>query len=168
MQEQGADKNSGQPPDRRRGDGGVYLVIAEESPEFELALRFALRRAALNRGHVGILQVMEDEESMHWRKVEARMARELRAQAEKALWNAARRAHEIGGIMPALYLRDGSRTDAVIETINEDATIRTLVIAGTPGGPGPLVSYFTGKGLAKLRVPVIVVPGGFAAESGAD
>ena len=33
-------------------------------------------------------------------------------------------------------------------------------LAGVSGsaGPGPMVSYFSGKGLAKLRVPVVIVP----------
>jgi hypothetical protein len=36
-----------------------------------------------------------------------------------------------------------------------------LVLGGgtQANGPGALVAYFTGKGLGKLRVPVLVVPG---------
>jgi hypothetical protein len=154
--------------ERRQGDGGVYLVVAEESAEFELALRYACRRARTNRAHVGILQVMEVEDFIHWSNLEARMRRELRGQAEKALWAAAKRANDINGHMPILYIREGARVDAITETINEDHNIRNLIIAGTASGPGPLVSHFTGKGLAKMRVPVIVVPGGLGAENRVD
>ena len=50
--------------------------------------------------------------------------------------------------------------------INEDPTISILVLAaGTgPEGPGPLISYLAGKAVAKLRIPVTIVPGGLTQE----
>ena len=145
----------------RRGDGGVYLVVADESEEFHLALRYAARRAHTYRAHVGILHVINVEEFVHWGNVEARLRKEMREQAEKFVWNMAKKVNDLNGLVPVVYIGEGSRTDVIIDTINEDTHIRTLILAGSTqgAGPGPLVNYFTGKGLARLRVPVVVVPG---------
>jgi hypothetical protein len=46
--------------------------------------------------------------------------------------------------------------------INEEPTISILVLAAGTGaeGPGPLISYLTGKQAARLRIPITIVPGG--------
>ncbi len=145
----------------RRGDGGVYLVLADETEEFRVALRYAARRAQTHRAHLGILHVMTIDEFQHWGNVESIMRAELRQQAEKYIWSVAKDVHELNGIMPVLYIMEGDRHDALVKLIDEDMTIRVLMLGGgtTSAGPGPLVSYFTGKGLSRLRVPVVVVPG---------
>ena len=45
-----------------------------------------------------------------------------------------------------------------------DLSITKLILGGSvqSKSPGPLVSYFTGKGLSKLRVPLTIVPGNLA------
>ncbi len=145
----------------RRGDGGIYLVVAEDTDEFRVALRYAARRAQTHRAHVGILHVMTIDEFQHWGNVEAMMRHELRQQAEKYIWSLAKDVYELNGMTPVLYIKEGNRQDALIETVNEDTMIRVVMLgAGTASsGPGPLVSYFTGKGLSRMRVPVLVVPG---------
>jgi len=145
----------------RRGDGGVYLVVSDGTDEFAIALRYAARRAEAGRAHVGILHVINIDDFQHWTNVEERMRRELRAEAEKTLWNDARVVNELNGMRPVLYLAEGVRTDAIVETINGDDHIRMLILGGgtQASGPGPLVAHFTGKGLGRLRVPVLVVPG---------
>ena len=145
----------------RRGDGGVYLVVAEDNAEFGVALRYAARRAQAHRAHVGILHVINIDDFQHWGKVEEMMMQELRAEAEKQIWAHAKTVNDLNGIYPVLYFAEGHRTDTIIEVIDQDENIRTLILGGAEqaSGPGPLVSYFTGKGLAKLRVPVVVVPG---------
>ena len=62
----------------RRGDGGVYLVVADGSDEFNIALRYAARRAETSRAHVGILYIISVDDFQHWSNVEAVMRRELR------------------------------------------------------------------------------------------
>lgn len=145
----------------RRGDGGVYLVSADDSDEFSVALRYAARMAVAERGKLAILSVVETGDVQHWGAVEERMRRDLRMETELFLWNVARQVNEISGLMPILDIAEGSRTDCLIEAINADASIRMLVLGAETGagGPGKLVSYFTGKGLVRLRVPVMVVPG---------
>ncbi len=145
----------------RRGDGGTYLVVADESHEFDVALRYAARMARSNRGHLGILSVMNIGDVQQWDMIESMMRRELREQAEKLVWAVARRANDLNGEIPALYVHEGAHSDVLVDLINEDPSIRMLILgAGTSiTGPGPLVSYFTGKGIGRLKIPVLVVPG---------
>ncbi len=145
----------------RRGDGGVYLVVAEETEESARALRYAARLADANRGHVAIFYAVNIDDFQHWHKVEAMMRREMRDQAEKFIWNVARTVNDLNGSIPVLYIREGNRTDILVDIINEDMNIKMMVLGGgtQAAGPGPLVSHFTGKGLGRLRVPVLVVPG---------
>jgi len=50
--------------------------------------------------------------------------------------------------------------------IEEEPSISILVLAaGTgPEGPGPLISYLTGKPAARLRIPITIVPGRLTVE----
>lgn len=145
----------------RRGDGGVYLIVADNSEEFPVVLRYACRLASSNRGHVAILYVMEIDEFQHWGNVESRMRQEMRAEAEKLIWGVAQKANDLNGTVPAIYLEEGTRIDKLTEIINKDMAIRMLILAAAPGvaNPGPLVTHFSSKGLSKLRVPVVIVPG---------
>lgn len=142
----------------RRGDGGTYLVVADDTPEFTVALRYAARAAQARRGHVGILHIIEMDELQQWSGIEARMKAELRQQAEQYIWSAAKTVNELTGERPSLYIAEGARTDALAKAVNEDEAIVSLVL-GAGGANDPLVSYFTGKGISVIRVPVLVVPG---------
>lgn len=140
--------------------GGTYLVVADESEEFQIALRYATRMANANKCRLGIVYVMESQGFTHWGNIEKRIHDEQRQQAERVLNEACFEISERGGEIPALYLEEGGRIEALSNAIENDPGVSMLILAGgTQGsGPGPLVSYFTGKGLSKLRVPVIVVP----------
>lgn len=146
---------------RRDSDGGVYLVVYDETEEFSVALRYAARLAASVRGRLAILHVSDFEDFQHWNKIEDMMRREQRTEAEKNLQAIAKKVNDLNGHIPAFYMREGSKEDTILEIINEDTDIRMLILGGGTqgGGPGPLVSHFTGKGLGRLRVPVVIVPG---------
>lgn len=145
----------------RRGDGGVYLIVCDGTEEFTVASHYAARVATARRGHVAIAHITDMNEFMHWGKVEALMRHDLRLQAEKEVWQAAKTIHETHGLFPGLYIREGSSVDKILDIIEEDKNIRALILAGstTAASPGPLVSYFSGKGISRLRIPVIIVPG---------
>jgi hypothetical protein len=53
-----------------------------------------------------------------------------------------------------------------MDLVTHDPSISILVLAaGTgPEGPGPLISFLASKGLAKLRIPVTIVPGSLTHE----
>lgn len=145
----------------RKGDGGTYLTVIDETPEFEIGLRYAARLAESRRGHVALLQVVDLEDFTDWGNVEARMKAELREQAEKTAWAAAKKVFDLTGQISTLYIVEGTTKDALLETINKDDGLVMLVLGGSVGnkGPGPLINYLVSKGLGDLRVPVVVVPG---------
>ncbi|MCZ6605954.1 MAG: universal stress protein [Alphaproteobacteria bacterium] len=147
-------------------DTRIFLVVADNTPEMGKALRFAAGRAQRVGGTVGILRVVEPTDFQHWSAVGDLMRDEARAEAEKILQECAAQVQEIGGQMPILYIREGTRKDEVLALIEEEPDIRILVLSAAPGGkgPGPLISFLTKKVVGKMRVPVMLVPGGLTDE----
>jgi hypothetical protein len=139
----------------------IFLVVLDETAEMDVALKYASYRARNTGGRVALLAVTETTDFEHWMAVEDIMREERRAEAEQALQRHARVVNELTGTMPGLYVREGDRREELLRLIEEEPSISILVLgAGTgPEGPGPLVSYLTGKGLSKLDIPVTVVPG---------
>lgn len=143
----------------RRGDGGTYLVVADDSDEFKSALQYACRTVKNHRAHLGILLIIEDQDFQQWGAVEEKMKKEMREAGEKYLWTIAKTANDAGGIIPSLYFSEGDPGEALVKTIDADDNIVQLILGGAEGhSPGPLVSFCTGKGLNRLKVPVVVVP----------
>jgi len=144
----------------RKGDGGTYLVVADDSDEFKSALRYACQMAKNHRARLGILHIIEDQDFQHWGAVEVKMKKEMREQGEKYLWTVAKTANDLNGIIPSLYFAEGEAGEAVLKTIDADDHIVQLILGGgTDHSPGPLVNFCIGKGLARMKVPVVVVPG---------
>lgn len=140
----------------------IFLVVVDDSPELKVALRYASLRARKSGGRVALLYVLEPQEMQSFRAVEDLMREEQRAEAEQRLQKLAREVNQVAGTMPALILREGNRRDELMALIDEDPKISILVLAAGTGteGPGPLVSYLTGRGLPRLRIPLTIVPGG--------
>lgn len=143
----------------RKGDGGTYLVVADDSEEFKTALHYACVHARHNRARLGILHINAIDDFQQWGAVEDRMKKELREQSEKYLWTIAKMANDLNGTIPSLYIAEGEAGEALIKTIDNDTHIVKLILGGKTGpSPGPLVSFCIGKGLDRLHVPVVVVP----------
>ena len=144
----------------RKGDGGTYLVVADDTDEFRNALIYAAHTARNYRARLGILHIIENQDFQHWGSIEGRMKKEMRENAEKYLWAVAKAAQDFNGTIPSLYIAEGEAGDTVVETINNDKNIVKLILGGGKDhAPGPLVSFFTSKGLSRLNVPVVIVPG---------
>lgn len=146
----------------RRGDGGTYLIIADGSEESLIAAHYACRIADARRGYVAIAHITDLEDFVHWGKVEAMMRNDLRIQAEKEIWQMAKFINEEHPhIFPSFHIKEGTMIDEITNVIEEDKSIRALILAGSPNAnnQGPLVNHFTGKGMNSLRVPVIIIPG---------
>lgn len=139
----------------------IFLVVVDDSEELTVALRYACYRARSCHGRVAILYVMEPSEFLHWMAVENLMREEQRAEAEQKLQRYAKEVNRVSGTLPILHLREGKRRDELLKLIAEEPSISVLVLgAGTgPDGPGPLISYLTGRGLHHLRIPLTIVPG---------
>jgi nucleotide-binding universal stress UspA family protein len=144
----------------------VFLVVVDETEEQQTALHYAARRAAHTGGRLALLYVIEPSELQHWISIEQLAREEKREEAEQLLQRLCEEIAPVAGAMPIFFIREGRRRDELLALISEEPSISILVLAaGTgPEGPGPLISYLTGKPAARLRVPITIVPGGLSPE----
>ena len=139
----------------------VFLVIVDESPEMRNALRYACRRAKRTGGRVAMLYVMEPPEAQQWGAVVDLMRQEARQEAEAVVARHADTVVAQTGQPPAIYIREGTRREELINLLSEDRSISVLVLGSASGseGPGPLITAFAGKLSSQLRIPLTIVPG---------
>ncbi|MEO0036490.1 MAG: hypothetical protein RLZZ501_2513 [Pseudomonadota bacterium] len=139
----------------------VFLVVVDDTPEMAVALRYASRRAAATGGGVALLRVIEPAEFQQFAAIGALMRDEARAEAEMLLTRFAAEVEAVAGAVPTLYVREGQPREELLRLIADEPSISQLVLAADPGpnGPGPLVTALTGRAVARLRVPVTIVPG---------
>lgn len=143
----------------------TYLVVIDESPEAELALRFAARRAAKTGGGIHVLSVTEPQEFVAWGGVQATIEAEAQERAERLVNAAAGALVAESGIRPSITVREGRAAEIVREIIASDEEVAALVLgAAASGAPGLLVSHFTGNDAGTLRCPVMIIPGSLTAE----
>lgn len=150
-----------------------FLVIADDSPEFDAALRFACRRARSTGGHVALLRVIEPAVFEHWSGVREEIERQAREEAEAVLQKMAERVMAESGLSPEFIIKHAESTRAALrEVLAEEADIKILVLAAAVGGrgPGPLVASIAKEGVkwGGRKVPVTVVPGDLTDEEIAD
>lgn len=141
--------------------GNVFLVVVDGTQEFLSAIDYASVFANAEKGYVALLNVMEQVHVENWKNVEERVKRDMRAQAEQMVWDAAGRVFSNTGATPMVCIEEGDCADIILRTIESNNNISALVLAAAPHStnPGPLVSYFSGKGLSRLSVPLMVIPG---------
>jgi len=150
-----------------------FLVIADDSPEFDAALRFACRRARSTGGHVALLRVIEPAEFEHWSGVRDEMERQERAEAESLLQKLAAQVMAATGQPPEFLIKHAESTKAAIRSVvanDPDIKILVLAAAAVGRGPGPLVSSIAKDGVSwgSRKLPVTVVPGDLTDEEIAD
>ncbi|QQQ17439.1 universal stress protein [Brevundimonas vitis] len=140
-----------------------FLVIADDSPEFEAALRYAARRARSTGGRVALLRVIPRGLDAHWSGARDDIERELRTEAEALLQRLGQEAAERSGASPLFLIEQGEPQAAIRKVVGEDPEIKILVLASAGGGraPGPLVSAVLKQGAAFTgrKLPVTIVPG---------
>jgi nucleotide-binding universal stress UspA family protein len=139
----------------------TFLVVVDDSPEREVALKYACLRARNDGGHVALLRVLEPVPLTPWSGVDGLMQEERRDEAEKLLSGLAAEVQEIVGGYPILLIREGDPRDELLALIKEDTRISVLVLAtaAANSGPGPLISALSGRYLGRLSVPMTIVPG---------
>ena len=144
----------------------VFLAVVDETPEHRIAVRYAARRAAHTGGRLALLHVIEPGEVQHWISVQELAREERREAAEQLMQQLCDQVLPIAGTVPVVYIREGRPPDELIALINEEPSISILVLAAgtSQAGPGPLISYLTGKQAARLRIPITIVPGGLTLE----
>lgn len=138
----------------------TYLVVVDETPEAEVALRFAARRAAKTGGAVEILAMVAPAEFVAFGGVQATIEEEARAYAEALVGRAAGTIIAEAGITPSIRVKTGEATALIRETLAENPEIGALVLgAAADGAPGPLVGHFAGAEAGRLPCPLMIVPG---------
>lgn len=144
----------------------LYLIVADETEEFGAALRYAALAAGTIGARIAVLHVMPEPDFAHWGGVEEHMNRAQRKEAEDFVARVAARIEDLGAPMPILLIESGDKAKAVLKVLDENTNIIRLILGGDTksSGPGPLVTFFSGKGMAQLAVPLTVVPGHIAPE----
>ena len=139
-----------------------FLVVVDDSPEFESALRYAARRARSTGGHVVLLRIIPPAASdAHWAGVREEIERQTRAEAEATLNKWAGEAAERSGSTPMLLIERGEPQACIRKVVGEDPDIKILVLAAGSNAPGPLVGAVVKQGAAFTgrKLPVTIVPG---------
>jgi nucleotide-binding universal stress UspA family protein len=152
-------------PNKEKQTQRIFLVVADQSPELKVALRYACQRARATGGRVAMLYVTEPVGG-EWLAVGDLMREEQRAEAEARLQEMAAQAHSLSGDMPMLYVREGAPQEELLKLAEEEPSISVLVLgAGVdPAGPGPLITALTGKYSSRLHIPLVIVPGNLSDE----
>lgn len=145
----------------------VFLVVVDDSPEMQAALRYACLRVKALNGRVALLRVIPPGEFQHFMGISALMQAEAEAEAETLLERLSKDVEALSGHPPRLFVRTGTSRDVVIALIAEEPEISILVLAADTGanGPGPLVTALSGKFVGNLRVPLTIVPGNLTPEA---
>jgi nucleotide-binding universal stress UspA family protein len=138
-----------------------FLVVIDDTPECSRALLYAARRAEHSGGALVLLYVIGPADFQHWLGVENIMRAEAMETAETTLGRFADMARAFSQVEPQLVIREGNRSDEIVNLIESDEDIAILVLAaGTDKeGPGPLVSALAGKSAATFPIPITIVPG---------
>ena len=150
-----------------------FLVVADDTPEYQAALRFACRRARSTGGHVALLRVIEPEYFEHWSGVREEIDRQAREEAEAILQKSAELVLAETGLPPEFLIKHAENVRAGLrEVIAADPDIKILVLAAATGGrgPGPLVASLAKDGVTwgARKVPVTLVPGDLTDDEIAD
>lgn len=143
------------------GHRAKYLVVVDDTEECDRAIYYASRRASRNGAGVIMLRVIETKDRhQQWLGVADIMRAEAHEEANAALDRAAGRANGVAGITAERAIREGELAQEILNLIDEDEDIASLVLAASTGpeGPGPLVSNL-GKTAGQFPIPVSIVPG---------
>jgi hypothetical protein len=137
------------------------LVIADESAEFPAALTYAGLLVKSANWRFVMLRIIEPSEPAPWATISEEIRRQAQAAAESLTQRFAAEIWAECGITAEPVLREGDLKPEIRKLIEEDPSIKLVVLAAAsgPGGPGPLVSSLAKQGLGGRAVPVLVVPG---------
>jgi nucleotide-binding universal stress UspA family protein len=138
-----------------------YLVIIDDTPECDRAVYYAARRASRNGAGIVMLRIIETKDrNQQWMGVADIMRAEAHEEANAALDRSAGRANGVAGITPERVIREGETSEEILNLIDEDEDIATLVLAAGTGkeGPGPLVTNLS-KAAGAFPIPLAIVPG---------
>ena len=115
-------------------DNRYILVVADDSPEMEIALEYACARSKKTSRKIIIATFIEPLDVLTTQGVTEIMKNEARDEAEKLLQRAASYVKDKTGEMPALAVRDSNT----------------------------IINSLVSQEITNIRVPVMIVPGNFS------
>tara|TARA_B100001996_G_C18448580_1_gene511302 strand:- start:138 stop:611 length:474 start_codon:yes stop_codon:yes gene_type:complete len=147
-------------------DNRYILVIADGSPEMEIALEYACARSKKTSRKIIIATFIEPLDVLTTQAVTEIMKNEAREEAEKLLQKAANLVKNKTGEIPALALREGETISELKKLIEEEKNINVLVLAAKSNpkdkDSNSIINYLVSQEIANMRVPVMIVPGNFS------
>jgi len=147
-------------------DDRYILVIADNSPEMNIALEYACARSKKTGRKIIIATFIEPLDVLTTQGISEIMKNEAREEAEKVLNNAATIVKESTGIVPVLHTREGEIISELKKLIEEEEDINVLVLAANTNenekNPGPIINALVSREISTLRIPIMIVPGNFS------
>lgn len=147
-----------------KGHYRKFLVVLDDTPEFEVALYFAARVANRTGGRLAMLHVNEPVRSSGWFSMRESPPVPHASNTDQIFDRIREKLKEMGldDLKTEAIVRDGDKAEEILKVINADEDIAILVLGASPGpaGPGPLVSSLaTGSRAGMFPIPVYLVPG---------
>jgi len=147
-------------------DNRYILVIADNSPEMEIALEYACARSKKTSRKIIIATFIEPLDVLTTQGVSEIMKNEAREESEKLLQKAASYVKDKTGEIPALSLREGETIVELKKLIEEEKNINVLVLAANsePNNKDSnvIINSLVSQEITNMRIPVMIVPGNFS------
>ena len=138
----------------------VFLVVLDDSEEMFRALRYAGRRSSRNNGRVALLYTFETLEFSHWKAVEDIAEVESREKAEEKIAEYQDFVMTFTEKKPKKFIMKGDRVECIIKFLEANKFISNFVLAASAKSSSSdiLISAFTGKHRANIKVPLTILP----------
>ena len=136
-------------------DDRYILVIADNTPEMNIALEYACARSKKTGRKIIIATFIEPLDVLTTQGVTEIMKNEAREEAEKTIRSAATIVKESTGVMPVLHTREGEIITELKKLIEEEEGINVLVLASRSDpndkSPGPIINSLITKEITNVK-----------------
>ena len=147
-------------------DNRYILVIADDSPEMEIALEYACARSKKTSRKIIIATFIEPLDVLTTQGVTEIMKNEARDEAEKLLQRSASYVKNKTGEIPALAVREGETISELKKLIEAEENINVLVLAANSDPKNKdsnvIINSLVSQEITNMRIPVMIVPGNFS------
>jgi nucleotide-binding universal stress UspA family protein len=138
-----------------------FLIVIDESKELEKAIYFAANRAIHTEGELSLLYIVDPAVNAQWSRIENLIEQEATSEAKKLCRIWSQKIKSRFGIESEVIVKMGDRCEELLKLVQEDKSIRFLVLASSANNeePGPLIKALTGKKIKNLSIPMVIIPG---------